>query len=1167
MKAAPNYYFFEGGGEMGELIRSKDWDNTSLGDPAGWPQSLRTMVAVMLGNPFGMYIAWGHDYIQLYNDGYRPILGATKHPQALGISTRETFSEIWHIISSMFDGVMSGEAVGFPDFMLPLNRNGFVEECYFDFSYSPVRLDDGSVGGVLVTVIETTSKKKAQDALKEAFETTKQQQRLYDSVTNNTPDLIYVFDLSYCFTYVNEAMLHLLGKSAGEVLGKSFRAIGYGESQVMKHEAEVDEVLATGKPVRGTITYTHHTLGLRSYDYIFAPVFNESGTVEAIAVTGRDITDIKQAQDAIKESQTQLAFAIDAAELGIWDYNPVSKKFQANSRMWDWLGFKENEVLDLPAGLSAMREADTARVRQTVKAALESGVGIFDVEFSITHRYTGRQRIVLAKGKATIGKDGIPARFNGTLQDVTKQALASRHLAESEQRFVNLVRDAAAAIVVLTGPEMKVDIVNDAYGRLINLTADEMIGQPLFSLIPEAADYYLPMLNKVRLTGEMLQLFESPYAVTVHGKYIEGFLHVVYQPYRDSSGKTIGVMAIMQDVTEAVLSRKKTEESEQRFQAAVAAVQGILWTNNGQGEMEGEQPGWASLTGQPYGDYQGTGWLQAVHPDDAQPTADAWAEAVQEQKRFIFEHRLRLANGEWRTFSVRAIPIVNEDGSLRQWVGVHTDVTEQRAAQHQVEESEKRFHNLIYSSPSAIAILEGTELVITMANDAILQIWGRGKEIIGMKYFDAMPGMYALGDKKIFDDVYNSGRAYTAIERPIALSQNGNSVLKYYNFIVYPQRNIHNQVNGIGIIATEVTSQAIINYNIRASEERFRSLAQTLPQLVWITDALGNPEFASARWKEYTGVETGEEIDWKAIVHPDDYEQINARWTESLATGKIYISEVRLKNKEGQYRWHAVRGEAVLNEEKEIEEWVGAFTDIHEQKLQDERKDEFISIASHEMKTPLTSVKGYLQILEHTLAESNEAAVLYAKKARQAADRLNELIGELLDVSKIRLGKIHYTSTEFDFDEMIDSTVENMQLTSIKHRIVKTGKIAATVTGDKERLQQVVINLLSNAIKYSPGESEIFIQIAQEENKVCVSVRDRGIGIAQQSLDRIFEKYHRVEEHAVHFQGLGIGLFICYEIIARHHGRLWAESEPGKGSTFYFTIPLDGKEDQEKATN
>ncbi len=152
--------FLTGGGEMGNLIRSVNWSATPLGDPTDWSPTLKTHVSTMLHNKIGMYIAWGKEYIQLYNDAYRPILGSVKHPAAMGISTRETFAEIWHIIESMFADVMAGNSVGFPDFMLPLERNGFVEECFFDFSYSPIFEIDGTVGGVLVTVIETTEKKR-----------------------------------------------------------------------------------------------------------------------------------------------------------------------------------------------------------------------------------------------------------------------------------------------------------------------------------------------------------------------------------------------------------------------------------------------------------------------------------------------------------------------------------------------------------------------------------------------------------------------------------------------------------------------------------------------------------------------------------------------------------------------------------------------------------------------------------------------------------------------------------------------------------------------------------------------------------------------------------------------------------------------------------------------
>ena len=223
----------------------------------------------------------------------------------------------------------------------------------------------------------------------------------------------------------------------------------------------------------------------------------------------------------------------------------------------------------------------------------------------------------------------------------------------------------------------------------------------------------------------------------------------------------------------------------------------------------------------------------------------------------------------------------------------------------------------------------------------------------------------------------------------------------------------------------------------------------------------------------------------------------------------------------------------------------------------EEKKDEFISIASHEMKTPLTTAKGYLQLLELSMDKADETAILYAKKASHSVNRLNELIGELMDVSKIQYGKLDYSITNFDFNEMVDNAVDDIQHTSQIHTIVKTGKINQLVTGDKERLQQVVINLLTNAIKYSPDGKSVFINMQQENGEITLSVKDNGIGISKANLKKIFDKYFRVEDHSIQFQGLGIGLFISHEIIERHHGKLWAESSLGNGSTFYFTLPVN----------
>lgn len=212
------HYFLTGGGEMGKLIREVDWSKTPLGDFAKWPHSLRTIVSVMIENPFGMYIAWGDDYIQLYNDSFRPILGESKHPHALGISSRQTFAEIWNVIGSMLEGVMNGIPVGFPDFMVTLNRNGFPEDCYFDFSYSPIRKEDGKVGGILVTVIETTNKKVAEELARKNVEQ-------FRAMADNIPNMAWTADENGWIFWYNQKWYDYTGKTPEEMEGWGWQSV------------------------------------------------------------------------------------------------------------------------------------------------------------------------------------------------------------------------------------------------------------------------------------------------------------------------------------------------------------------------------------------------------------------------------------------------------------------------------------------------------------------------------------------------------------------------------------------------------------------------------------------------------------------------------------------------------------------------------------------------------------------------------------------------------------------------------------------------------------------------------------------------------------------------------------------------------------------------------
>lgn len=223
------------------------------------------------------------------------------------------------------------------------------------------------------------------------------------------------------------------------------------------------------------------------------------------------------------------------------------------------------------------------------------------------------------------------------------------------------------------------------------------------------------------------------------------------------------------------------------------------------------------------------------------------------------------------------------------------------------------------------------------------------------------------------------------------------------------------------------------------------------------------------------------------------------------------------------------------------------------------KKDEFIGIASHELKTPLTSIKAYIQLLERELQSGNSNAVSllnFVLKTNGHIKRLEGLIGQLLDVSKIQAGKLQYVMEMFNFSEMVHDCTDAMQHIAGSHKIEVNGKIDEPVEGDRQRLEQVITNYITNAIKYSPGAGKVIIDFRQEGDNAVVEVRDFGIGISEEHREQLFDRFFRVEDKTHRFSGLGIGLYISKEIVNRHHGKVWVTSELGKGTSFFFKIPL-----------
>lgn len=272
--------------------------------------------------------------------------------------------------------------------------------------------------------------------------------------------------------------------------------------------------------------------------------------------------------------------------------------------------------------------------------------------------------------------------------------------------------------------------------------------------------------------------------------------------------------------------------------------------------------------------------------------------------------------------------------------------------------------------------------------------------------------------------------------------------------------------------------------------------------------------------------------------------------------GKEFYINLSISNVKVDEGWLFIAFLSDISERKKTEEaLIRKEAELLQSKLLEEEKDQFISIASHELKTPMTTIKAYTQITMAMCQDQHEDLKKNLIKIDQFIDKLNFLLTELLDVSKINLGQLNLSKTEINFNIFLPDLLNSIQKIT-KHTIILEENVSAIVTADPIRLEQVITNLISNSTKYSPGKDHIVVRSFINQNEIIISFTDYGIGIAADNIEKIFNRFYRVDESAVKFSGFGIGLYVSRQIINQHGGKMWVESVEGEGSTFYFSLPL-----------
>lgn len=342
------------------------------------------------------------------------------------------------------------------------------------------------------------------------------------------------------------------------------------------------------------------------------------------------------------------------------------------------------------------------------------------------------------------------------------------------------------------------------------------------------------------------------------------------------------------------------------------------------------------------------------------------------------------------------------------------------------------------------------------------------------------------------------------------------------------------------------------------SETRFRIIMETMPQIAWVSTPEGEITFFNKQWYEYTGKTYDESIGWgwTACIHPDDLPFAAQKYKEILESGREGEFEIRKHRYDGLYRWHLARMQPVKNPGGELQMWVGTGTDIHDLKTLQQQKDDFISIASHELKTPITSLKASLQLLDRLKDNlSPQTAPKLISQANKSLGKLNILVEDLLNVSKLNQGQLSLNKTGFNIHQLISDCCQYIRVENV-YNVTINGDEDLEVYADSHRIEQVIVNLLNNAMKYAPKSKDIDIRILKEGDMARISVADKGPGIDPAKVSHLFDRYYRVDGDGMQFSGLGLGLYISSEIIKRHEGQIGVDTQVGKGSTFWFTVPL-----------
>lgn len=631
----------------------------------------------------------------------------------------------------------------------------------------------------------------------------------------------------------------------------------------------------------------------------------------------------------------------------------------------------------------------------------------------------------------------------------------------------------------------------------------------------------------------------------------------------DSEGNVEKVIGVIIDITDRIISEETLKETEEVIEGILNQTSvGVTQVDLG-GNFQIVNAGFCKIVGRTEDELYNLTAFDITHPDDLDKSKRALKMKPGESLRF--EKRYIKPDGSIAWVEINVSQLTGPNGEVKHLLAISHDITDRKEQEQSLKESEERFHNLADTAPIFMAMADETGNAVYF-NRPWLE-W-TGKTMADMRGFGWLSTLHQEDAPKFENDFKHAFENQIPIKEQYRFKR-ADGEYRWMLAVGAPRFTPDGKFVGYFGTYTDF-------HELKATQDEKYMLAAILEAS---NDYVGLASL-DQKWI-YVNPSGLEMVGWESAgghnllhnIYPEDRPFAEDVLLPKLFEEGSFTHEIRFWNeKTGKPIWILWNGITIRDPEtNEIIALATISPDISEQKSAQEKlakaqydtkvlmqkKDEFMAVASHELKTPLTTVKASLQLLERLTAESENPSVeIFINKAQKQADKLSSLVSDLLDVSKINAGKMEFAIQSFSIEEVIEDCLSFTKAES-DHEIIVNGDQSIILRGDRNRLEQALCNLLSNAVKYSPDADKVIINIKKYDDTIKVSVTDFGVGIEESKIPFVFDRFFRVSENSNKFSGLGLGLYITSEIIKRHGGRIYVESTPGEGSTFSFSIPLD----------